>query len=57
MNRCYVIDKHGVVRAREGSLEGCKEGGFAAGSGVEVGEREATEGGGGGVDGVDEVED
>ena len=53
----YVVDKHGVVRACEGSLEGCEEGGFAAGSGVKVEEREAAEGGGGGVDGVDEVED
>ena len=52
-----MFSKHAVGLTGESDLQACEVRGFAASNGVVVGKGQAAESGGGGVDGVDEVED
>ena len=52
-----VVSEHLVGLTGEGDLEACEVRCLPARDGVVFGERQAAEGGGGGIDGVDEVED
>ena len=52
-----MVSEHLVGLAGEGDLEACEVRCLPARDGVVFGERQAAEGGGGGIDGVDEVKD
>ena len=49
--RSRVVSKHAVGLTGEGDLQASEEGCFPPSDGVVVGERQAAEGGGGGIDG------